>query len=136
VSLRRQDILEPTAIRGTDDHGDHRRLTITSADPRERRPDPTHILGVTNYAIRQRGRGALAVATPDGMGICLRSRRAADEAQTALTRVGRQVVRSDRTGRPDLLVTGWSAAGLKSGSPRCAPFSTSFTTARTPPPAP
>lgn len=41
MSLRRQDILEPTAIRGTDDHGDHRRLTITSADPRERRPDPT-----------------------------------------------------------------------------------------------
>jgi len=86
---------------------------MTSADSRERGLDPAHILGITNQAVRQRGQVALAVATSDGIRICLRSRRAASDAYTALTRVGYQVNRGDSTSRRDLLVTGWSAAGLE-----------------------
>ena len=86
---------------------------MTSADSRERGLDPAHILGVTNQAVRQRGQVSLAVATSDGIRICLRSRRAASDAHAALTRVGYQVVRGDSTSRRDLLVTGWSAAGLE-----------------------
>ena len=86
---------------------------MTSADSRERGLDPAHILGVTNQAIRQRSQVALAIATSDGIRICLRSRRAASDAQAALTRVGYQVIRGDCTSHRDLLVTGWSAAGLE-----------------------
>jgi hypothetical protein len=88
-------------------------LAMTASDSRGRGLDPAHILGVTNEAVRQRGQVALAVATPDGTRICLRSRRAASDAHAALTRVGYQVARGD-TGHRDLLVTGWSAVGLES----------------------
>jgi hypothetical protein len=87
---------------------------MTAPDSREQGLDPAHILGVTNEAVRPRGQVALAVATPDGIRICLRSRRAASDAHAALARLGYQVGRGDSTGRRDLLVTGWSAAGLES----------------------
>jgi hypothetical protein len=86
-------------------------LAMTAPDSRGL--DPVHVLGITNEAVRQRGQVALAVAAPDGIRICLRSRRAAINAHAALTCVGYQVARGD-TGRRDLLVTAWSATGLES----------------------
>jgi hypothetical protein len=85
---------------------------MTTPDLRARGLDPAHILAVTNQAVRRPGQPALAVVTPAGIRICLWSRRAADNAHAALTRVGYQLTRPGNPGRRDLAVTGWSAAGL------------------------
>ena len=87
---------------------------MTTPDLRERGLDPAHILGITSQTVPGRGRAGLAVATNDGVRICLRSRQAAGKAAAALTRVGYQVTRTDGSRRRDLLVTGWSAEALES----------------------
>jgi hypothetical protein len=88
---------------------------MAAPDPRERGLDPAHILSVTNQATSGgRGHAARAVAAPASVRVCLPSRRAASDVGVALTRVGYQVARIDGTGHRDVLVTGWSAAGLES----------------------
>jgi hypothetical protein len=52
---------------------------MTTADLRERGLDPAHILSVTGQTIPGRGRAGLAVATSEGVRICLRSRQAASK---------------------------------------------------------
>ncbi len=88
---------------------------MAAPDPRERGLDPAHILSVTNHATSGgRGHAGRAVAAHGSVRISLPSRRAASDAGVALTRVGYQVARIDGTGHRDVLVTGWSAAGLES----------------------
>jgi hypothetical protein len=87
---------------------------MTTADLRERGLDPAHILSVTSQAVTSNGQAGLAIATPDGVRICFRSRQAAGRASTALTRLGYDVTRADGPRRRDLLVTGWNAEALES----------------------
>ena len=87
---------------------------MTAPDPGERGLDPAHILSVISRAAQDQPAPALAIAAPDGLRVCLRSRRAASNASVALTRVGYQVARLDGTGLRNLLVTGWSTEGLES----------------------
>jgi hypothetical protein len=87
---------------------------MTAADLHERGLDPAHILDITSQTVPGRNRAGLAVATNDGVRICLQSRQAAGRAAAALTRVGYQVTRTDGGRRRDLLVTGWSAEALES----------------------
>jgi hypothetical protein len=88
---------------------------MAAPDPRERGLDPAHILSLANQATGGgQGRAGRAVAAHGSVRVCLPSRRAAGDASAALTRVGYQVARIDGTGHRDLLVTGWSAAGLES----------------------
>jgi hypothetical protein len=86
---------------------------MTTPNLPERGLDPAHILSITSRTIPGQGRAGLAVATDDGVRICLRSRQAAGKAAAALTRVGYQVTRIDGSRRRDLLVTGWSAEALE-----------------------
>jgi hypothetical protein len=87
---------------------------MTTADLRERGLDPAHILSVTSQVITSKGQAGLAIATPDGVRICFRSRQAASKAFTALTRVGYQVSHADGSHRRNLLVAGWNAQALES----------------------
>jgi len=87
---------------------------MTTADLRERGLDPAHILSVTSQAVTSNGQAGLAIATPDGVRICFRSRQAASRAFTALTRVGYQVSQIENGHRRNLLVTGWNAHALES----------------------
>jgi hypothetical protein len=87
---------------------------MATADLRERGLDPAHILSVTSQVITSKGQAGLAIATPDGVRICFRSRPAASKAFTALTRVGYQVSHADGSHRRNLLVTGWNAQALDS----------------------
>jgi hypothetical protein len=91
-----------------------RELTMATPDLRERSFDPAHILSVTSQTITGKGQAGLAIATPDGVRICFRSRQAASKAFTALTRVGYQVSHADGSHRRNLLVTGWNAQALDS----------------------
>jgi len=86
---------------------------MTTPNLSERGLDPAHILSITSRTIPGHGRAGLAVATNDGVRICLRSRQAAGKVAAALTRVGYQVTRIDSSRRRDLLVTGWSAEALE-----------------------
>lgn len=86
---------------------------MTTSDLRDRGLDPAHILSVTSQAITSRGQAGLAIAGPDGVRICFRSRRAVGQAAAALARVGYQVTRTDGSRRRDLLVTGWNAEALE-----------------------
>jgi hypothetical protein len=75
--------------------------------------DPAHILAVCADATGgSRSELARAVALPDSVRACLPSRLAARNACAVLARVGYQVDAASR-GR-DLLITGWSPAGLDS----------------------
>lgn len=87
---------------------------MTTADLRERGLDPAHILSVTSQAVTSKGQAGLAIATPDGVRICFRSRQAASRAFTALAQVGYQVSHVDGAHRRNLLVTGWNAQALES----------------------
>jgi hypothetical protein len=88
---------------------------MTTPDWVERGLDPAHILGITNQATRGvPGSAARAVPTADGYRLHFRSRRAARDASGALRRVGYQVSRGDEALRRDVLVSGWSTAGLES----------------------
>ena len=88
---------------------------MTTPDPRTQGLDPTHILSVTTQATRDvPGNTTRAAATAGGYRLRFRSRRAARDAGTALRRVGYQVSRPDGARHRDLLVTGWSTAGLES----------------------
>jgi hypothetical protein len=87
---------------------------MTTADLRERGLDPAHILSVTSQAITSKGQAGLAIATPDGVRICFRSRQASGRASAALTRLGYDVSRANGPRRRDLLVTGWNAEALES----------------------
>ena len=87
---------------------------MTAPDPGERGLDPAHILSVISRAVQDQPAPALAIAAPDGLRVCLRSRRAASNASVALTRVGYQVALFDGTGLRNLLVSGWSSGGLES----------------------
>jgi hypothetical protein len=87
---------------------------MTTPDLRERGLDPAHILSITSQVITGKGQAGLAIATPDGVRICFRSRQSASKAITALTRVGYQVCHVDGSHRRNLLVTGWNAQALES----------------------
>jgi hypothetical protein len=87
---------------------------MTTPDLRERGLDPAHILSITSQVITGRGQAGLAIATPDGVRICFRSRQALSKAITALTRVGYHVTQLDGSHRRDVLVTGWNAQALES----------------------
>jgi hypothetical protein len=87
---------------------------MATADLHERGLDPAHILSVTSQAITSKGQAGLAIATPDGVRICFRSRQAASKAMTALTRVGYEVRHADGSHGRNLLVTGWNAQALES----------------------
>jgi hypothetical protein len=87
---------------------------MTTADLRERGLDLAHILSVTSQVITSKGQAGLAIATPDGVRICFRSRQAVGRASAALTRLGYDVIRADGPRRRDLLVTGWNAEALES----------------------
>jgi hypothetical protein len=87
---------------------------MAAPDLRERGLDPAHILSVTSQTITSKGQAGLAIATPDGVRICFRSRQAASKAITALARVGYQVSHADGSHRRNLLVTGWNAQALES----------------------
>jgi len=88
---------------------------MTAPDPRGRGLDPGHILGVVAQAA---GSGQIQAAHPAAEPGCyqvrLPSRRDARDASSALTRVGYRIARPGGTGHRDLLVTGWSPAGLES----------------------
>jgi hypothetical protein len=87
---------------------------MTAPGLRERGLDPAHILSVANLAIGGvAGSPVHAVAVADSVRLCLPSRRAAGAVTGALTQVGYQVRRIGGTGRRDVRVTGWSAAGLE-----------------------
>ncbi len=89
---------------------------MTTADPAGRGLDPDHIIGVcAQPSGTGRPQRVHAACRPAGIRVVLGSRRGAADAAAALTRVGYLVTPSaaQRTGR-DLLVTGWSAAGLDS----------------------
>jgi hypothetical protein len=88
-------------------------LAMTTPDLRERGLDPAHILSVTSQVITGKGQAGLAIATPDGVRICFRSRQSASKAITALTKVGYQVSHADGSHRRNLLVTGWNAQALE-----------------------
>jgi hypothetical protein len=89
---------------------------MTASDPRAAGLDPAHILGVALQATsRTRGRGGrvTAVTASGHVHVSLPSRRAAIGAAAMLDRVGYQVTRAGGLRRPDVLVTGWSTAGLE-----------------------
>jgi hypothetical protein len=73
--------------------------------------DPTHILAVCAHVTG--GRHGLALSTGNGMYVCLPSRRAARTAAVALTRVGYQAQTVTAGKSREVLVTGWSPAGLE-----------------------
>jgi len=88
---------------------------MTAPDPRGRGLDPAHILGVVAQAARSgQIQAAHPAAEPGCYHVRLPSRRDARDASAALTRVGYQIARPGGTGHRDLLVTGWSPAGLES----------------------
>jgi hypothetical protein len=72
--------------------------------------DPTHVLAICTQAAR--GRRGLGVGTTDGLIVCMHSRRDARTAGTVLTRVGYAIAPAPGGHPRDLLVTGWSPAGL------------------------
>jgi hypothetical protein len=84
---------------------------MTAPDPYPSGLDPAHIVAVCAQATGRRG---LAIGMTGGICVCLPSRRAARGARAALTRVGYQVSPALRGRGRDLVVSGWSAAGLES----------------------
>ncbi len=84
---------------------------MTTPDPYLAGLDPAHIVAICAQATG--GRQSLAVGAPDGICVCLPSRRAARSACAALSRVGYQVTTARRGRGRDLMVTGWSPAGLE-----------------------
>ena len=85
---------------------------MTVPDPYPAGLDPAHILAICAHATG--GRPGLAVGARDGMCVCLPSRRAARSASVALARVGYQVIANSGPRGRDVVVTGWSPAGLES----------------------
>ena len=85
---------------------------MTVTDPHPAGLDPAHILAICARATG--GRPGLAVSTQDGVCVCLPSRHAARNASAALARVGYQVTADSGPRGRDLVVTGWSPAGLDS----------------------
>ena len=86
------------------------------SDPRTAGLDPAHILGVALQAVGNghSRSGRVAVLTTSGqVRVCLPSRRASLGVAATLIRVGYQVTRVGGLSRPDVLVAGWSAAGLE-----------------------
>ena len=72
--------------------------------------DPAHIMAVCTHATG--GKRGLGVRVPDGLIVCMPSRRSAGTARNALVRVGYRVTAASGDHKRDLIVTGWSAAGL------------------------
>ena len=83
----------------------------TVPDPYPAGLDPAHILAICVHATG--GRPGLAVGARDGICVCLPSRRAARSASVALARVGYQVIANSGPRGRDVVVTGWSPAGLE-----------------------
>ena len=81
-------------------------------DPYPAGLDSAHILAICVHATG--GRPGLAVGARDGICVCLPSRRAARSASVALARVGYQVIANSGPRGRDVVVTGWSPAGLES----------------------
>jgi hypothetical protein len=94
-----------------------RELAMMTPDSGGRGLDPAHIIGVcwSPAGVPGHYQHTQAVRTTGGFRVTVPSRRGANEAAAALTRVGYLVTRSpgERPGR-GLLVTGWSPAGLES----------------------
>ncbi len=90
---------------------------MTPLDSGGRGLDPAHIIGVCwqPAGVGDHCQYTQAMRVTGGFRVTVASRRGAGEAAAALTRVGYLVTRSpgERPGR-DLLVTGWSPAGLES----------------------
>ena len=84
----------------------------TVPDPYPAGLDSAHILAICVHATG--GRPGLAVGARDGICVCLPSRRAARSASVALARVGYQVIANSGPRGRDVVVTGWSPAGLES----------------------
>jgi hypothetical protein len=91
-------------------------VKMTATDASGHGLDPAHILGIALQSTgRVRGRGArvMALTASGHVHVSLPSRRAAIGAAAMLDRVGYQVTRIGGLRRPDVLVTGWSTAGLE-----------------------
>jgi hypothetical protein len=83
---------------------------MTMPDPATAGLDPAHVLAVCTHATG--GKRGLGVRVPDGLIVCMPSRRTARTARKALIRVGYRVTAAAGENYRDLIVTGWSPAGL------------------------
>lgn len=79
-------------------------------DPYRAGLDPAHITAICSRAT---GRNVLAVGTSGGIAVCLPTRRTARTACVALARVGYAATIHAGGHSRDLVVTGWSPAGLE-----------------------